>query len=59
MSKVVEKSVEKETALSNGDVIRTKQIKYRCPKCGKAITSKYYGFCPYCGEPLEFEGEKQ
>ena len=59
MSKVKKEVFEKETALSNGDVIRTKQIKYRCPKCGKAITSKYYGYCPYCGEAIEFEGEKK
>lgn len=55
MSKVKTEVFELETALPNGDVVRTKRIKYRCPKCDKSITSKYFNYCPYCGEHIEFE----
>lgn len=56
MSKVVRKEFLKNFEIRDGKAMQTKRIAYRCPKCNKAVV-KYYNFCPYCGEPLEFEGE--
>lgn len=50
------KKIVKDKELYNGQVIKV--VTYKCAKCGKAINSKYFNYCPYCGEKLEFGEEK-
>lgn len=31
---------------------------YKCSNCGKTVT-KYYNYCPYCGEKFEKENNNE
>ncbi len=34
-------------SISDGDY-------YDCPKCGDKVIGKYYNYCPYCGQKLDW-----